>query len=155
MTATRYSTRYSTRQTAYTEPPGSVRTATNILYVLIALGLIGPIAFLAVTALSLARGNVAVPDGELMFLLVTAGVSVVVGWFCLMLTRKARRGRRWAWKSLLLVLGLVAFVGALVMTAISDGAAIGLAMLAVPLVLIGLLLGRRARAYYARPRTFY
>lgn len=146
-------TRFYTRQTTYAEPPSSVRTATNILYVLIALGLFSPIAFLAVTALSLARGNVALPDSELMFLITMAVASVVAGWFCLMLTRKARRGRRWAWKTLLLLLGLVAFVGALVMTAIADGAAIGLVMLAVPLVVIGLLLGRRARAYYA-PRRY-
>lgn len=148
-------TRFHTRQPTFTEPPGSVRTATNILYVVIALSLISPIAFLAVTAIAMARDNVVLPDGELMFLLVTATVSVIVGWFCLMLTRKARRGRRWAWKTLLMLLALVAFVGALVMTSISNGAAIGLAMLAVPLVLIGLLLGRRARAYYSRERRYY
>src|SRR5688572_9952242 len=111
MTATCFTTRQSTRHSTLTEPPGSVRTATNILYVIIVLGLITPIAFLAVTAISMARGNLAIPDGELTFLLATAGVTVVVGWFCLMLTRKARRGRRWAWKTLLMLLGLIAFVG--------------------------------------------
>lgn len=150
MTATRYATRHQT----FTEPPRTVRMATSILYVVIALSLISPIVFLAMTAASLAKGEAALPDGELMFLLVTATVSVIVGWFCLMLTRKARRGRRWAWKTLLLVLAFVAFVGALVMTSIADGVAIGLVMLAVPLVLIGLLMGRRARAYYSRERTY-
>jgi len=143
-------TRLRTRQPAMTEPPSSVRMATNILYAIIALALLRPIAFLAVTAVSLVRGNGNIMDSDLTLALALAAAAVVAGWFCLMLTRKARNGRRWAWKTLLLLLSLVAFVGALVMTAIADGAAIGLVMMAVPLVLIGLLAGRRARGYYSR-----
>lgn len=138
-----------------TEPPGSVRMATNILYVLIALALLQPIAFLVTTAVSMVRRNGGIVNGGIMDSDVTlalglAAAAVVAGWFGLVLTRKARHGRRWAWRSLLLLLSLVAFVGALVMTAIADGAAIGLVMTAVPLVLIGLLAGRRARSYYSR-----
>jgi hypothetical protein len=140
-----------TRQQTTTEPPRSVRTATNIMYVLIGLALVRPIAFVVVVIASLARGNTI--GREAMPLFAMALAVIVVGWFYLMLIRKARKGRRWAWITLLMMLGLLAVVGFLVMTAVSDGAAIGMVMTAVPLILIGLLAGpRNARAYYARPQ---
>ncbi|HZM76440.1 MAG TPA: hypothetical protein VFC19_11965 [Candidatus Limnocylindrales bacterium] len=146
-------TGFRTRRLAVTEPPPSVRTATNILYALIGLGLLSPIAFLGVTAASLVRGNAF--DRELTLVVALSVAAVAVGWFYLMLIKKTRKGRRWAWITLLMMLSLVAFVGALVMTAVADGAAIGMAMLVVPLVLIGLLAGpRRARAYYSRRQIY-
>ena len=142
-----------TRRQAVTEPPHSVRTATNILYVLIGLGLVSPIAFLAVTIASVVRGNSF--DRELIPVSVMALGAIVIGWFFLLLIRKTRKGRRWAWKGLVSMLGLIAIVGALVMTAVSDGAAIGLVMMAVPLILIILLAGPRgARDYYRRTRMY-
>jgi FtsH-binding integral membrane protein len=139
-----------TRRWAVTEPPPhSVRTATNILYVLIGLGLLSPIAFLAVTALSLARGNPF--NRELVPVSVMAVGTVAIGWFFLMLIKKTRKGRRWAWMTLLMMLGLIAVMGFLVMTAVSDGAAIGIVIMAVPLILMVLLAGpRQARAHFAR-----
>jgi NADH:ubiquinone oxidoreductase subunit 2 (subunit N) len=138
-----------TRRLAATEAPPSVRTATTILYILVGLAVVRPIAFLAVAAVSLARGNAF--DRELI---PVAGISVgavLLGWFYLLLIRKTRKGRRWAWLTLLMMLGLVAFVGFLVMTGVSNGAAIGMAMMAVALILMGLLaLPRRAREYYRR-----
>jgi hypothetical protein len=140
-----------TRRLVVTEPPRSVRTATNILYVLIGLGLVSPIVFLAVTGASLVRGGAF--DGELVPVSVMAAGAVLLGVFYLLLIRKTRKGRRWAWMSLLMMLGLVAFVGALVMTSVSNGASIGFVIAAVPLILMGMLAGpRRAREYYRRPR---
>lgn len=142
-------TELRTRQRVATEPPHSVRTATNILYVLIGLGLLSPMAFLAVTAVSLARGNAF--NRELLPVSVMALGAVAIGWFFLMLIKKTRKGRRWAWMTLLMMLGLVAVVGLLVMTAVADGAAIGMVMMAVPVILMVMLAGpRRARAYFAR-----
>jgi len=146
-------TEIRTRRPAVTEPPSSVRTATTILYILVGLGLVSPIAFLAVTAASMARGNPFNP--ELTLAVALAAASVVVGWFCLTLIKKTRKGRRWAWLTLIMVLALIGFVGALVMTSISDGAAIGMVMTAVPLILIGMLAGpRHARAYYRRAHFY-
>ena len=149
MTAT---TGFRTRRLAVHEAPPSVRWATTILYVLIFLGLLSPLAFLGVTAASMVRGNAF--DRELTLVAVLSFVTVVIGWFYLMLTRKARKGRRWAWLTLLMMLALVAFIGAVVMTSVANGAATGFVMTIVPLFLIALLAGpRRARAYY-RYRSF-
>lgn len=151
MTATGFRTR--TRRLTMTEPPPTVRTATTILYVLVFLAMLSPLAFLGMTAFSIARGQAF--DRELTLVAAMSIASVMLGWFYLVLIRKTRRGRRWAWLTLVMMLGLVAFVGFLVMTAVSNGAAIGMAMLVVPLILMGLLaLPRRAREYYRHHSRF-
>lgn len=122
------------------------------MYVLLAVALFRPIAFLVVAIASLVRGNPM--DEDVMTIFAMAAGAVAVGWFWLLLIRKARRGRRWAWLTLIGLLGLIAVVGALVMTAVYDGAAVGLVMMVVPIVLIGLLAGsRRSREYFARPHV--
>jgi hypothetical protein len=136
-----------TRRLAVTEAPPSVRHATTILFVLVFLAMLSPLAFLGVTAFSMVRGGTF--DRELTLVVVLSLVSVVLGWFCLTLIRKTRRGRRWAWVTLLMMLALIAFVGALVLTSVANGAGTGMVMTLVPLVFIGMLAGpRRAREYF-------
>ena len=110
-------TELRTRPLATTELPRGVRTATNILYILIFLGLVTPMAFLAVTIIPMVRENTL--DTELTPALMMAAGAVAVGVFFLLLIRKTRKGRRWAWMSLLMMLSLMAFVGFLVMTAVA------------------------------------
>lgn len=153
MTATDLRTRTRrSRIPAAGEPPRSVRAATTILYVLLFLALVYPVAFLGVTVVSMVRSNSIAMEQDLMIACGLALAAVIIGGFCQSLIKRTRRGRRRAWLALLALLSLIALVGAFVMMSIMDGAAAGFAVVLVSLILIGMLAGtRRARAYFRKP----
>jgi hypothetical protein len=133
--------------------PLGVRAVTTTIIIFAILGLIR-------SAMLLVGGIVAVTDGESPGLVAAlAGGSLVVGIFYLWLAYKTRRGRRWAWitmltlLSLLVVLGLAIFASGLATD--DDSGVVGLAVAAVPLVMILLLTAPRgSRDYFLRPQAY-
>jgi hypothetical protein len=132
--------------------PWGVRTVTTIVIIFAILGLVR-------SAMLLVGGIAAVTDGESPGLVAAlAGGSLVVGIFYLWLAYKTRRGRRWAWITMLtllslpVVLGLAIFVSGL---AANDSGMVGLPVAAVPLVMILLLtVPRGSREYFLRPQAY-
>ena len=119
-----------------------------MLTVLIGLSMIGPVYLLIGSAQRLATGQEVFPIA-----LVAGTVGVVVNTLLLAVVNRVRRGRRWAWITLLVILTLYAAV--LAAAGLYDlsqtGSAVLLFVAAIPIFMILMLAApRRSRAYFRR-----
>ena len=128
--------------------PGPIAKVTTLVTVLIGLSMIAPVYVLIGSAQRLVTGQEVFPIA-----LLAGTVGVVVNTLLLALVNRVRRGRRWAWITLLFILTLYATV--LAAAGLYDLSQIGSAVLlfvaAIPIVMILMLAApRRSRAYFRR-----
>jgi len=133
--------------------PAPVSKVTTLLTVLIGLSLIAPVFLLAGSVYQLITGGDVSP-----WILAAAAIGVTVNVLLLILVMRVRKGRRWAWITLMAILALYAvlFIAAGVYDLNQTGSPMVLLVGAVPVVLILLLAGpRSSRAYFRRDRRSY
>ena len=126
--------------------PAPVSKVTTLLTVLIGLSLIAPVFLLGSGLYQLVTGG----EVSTSILLAAAG-GMTVNVLLLVLVNRVRKGRRWAWITLLVILTVYAilFIAAGLYDLTQTGSAVVLLVGAVPVVMILLLAGpRSSRAYF-------
>jgi peptidoglycan/LPS O-acetylase OafA/YrhL len=130
--------------------PGPVSKVTTLLMVLIGLTMIGPILYLLGAAYAM------VTRGEVLWIGLAAGaIGLAINLLLLLLVKRVRQGRQWAWITLLVILSLYAALFALAgLYDLTANGSYGLLLAAaVPALMIVLLTApRRTRQYFRRNR---